>query len=96
LVHLASFLFFILLVLQNVNELPSSPLLRGGKGNNLFLLTKTFSGFILNYFQDRFFSHLSFKPLLSLTPLFQNPMNFAVKAGAKVIKVFCPANKLTK
>jgi len=73
LVHLASFLFSLLLMLQNVNELlhkksapqslqmltimtvfispvsslllyPTSrfPILRGGKGNNLFYYTKTF------------------------------------------------------
>ena len=89
LVHLASFLFFLLLVLQNVNELliknqhpyssfpnadhhacfisPVSsllsyptgrfPILRGGKGNNLFLSTKIFSK-ILKHFFRRFYFYL--------------------------------------
>jgi hypothetical protein len=90
LVHLASFLFFILLVLQNVNELPSSPLLRGGKGNNLFLSTKTFSGFYSKLFSGPilfpFIIQTSFVP----NPPIPKPNELRRKSGCKSNQGFLP------
>ena len=107
LVHLASFLFFLLLVLQNVNELliknqhpyfffpnadhhacfisPVSsllsyptgrfPILRGGKGNNLFLSTKIFSKILKHFFGAFIFIFSVKKPKLKPHKHFSKTLN---------------------
>jgi hypothetical protein len=72
---------------------PSSVSLRGGKGNNLFLSSKTFLKFFILLPK---LTSISLSPKIPLFITYTSlPMNFASKAGAKVVAFSFPTNFLS-
>jgi hypothetical protein len=96
LINLASFLFSYYLVLQNVNELFFS-LLGAAKVITFSILPKLFFRNFKHFFSANDFIISYMQSSSTSIPLSQiPPMNFALKAGAKVNKVLFLANETIK